>query len=509
MIWRHRERKADGGYSSGKVFLNTIIYTVTTLLQKALSFFLLPLYTAFLTPKDYGITGLIANFTSVLSLLFTLSLNSAVTRFYYEYKDDNKKLKDFWGTIVVYAGVSSIVFGGILTAFDGHITGIFLKNVAFYPFVFLGILNIVTVPVYTIYQTMLETRQEALNYSLNSMGNFMTGIILNVVFIAVFRMGAAGVLLANFLAALLFAVLAIYRIYRRKFINITFNPVYFKEALSYSLPLIPHMLSGVVASFFSRIFLNNSSTLYNVGLYNVGAQFGLLVDIAQSSANSAYVPWYFEMMNKGEEARPYIINMADILMRVFCIVSLCIALFTKEVICMMTTSSYHLSWIIVPTLAIAYLFKGIYYFYANTLFYNKKATRFIFIATISGSMFNILISALLTPLLGLMAPACSVFLEKALTCIVVIIMSRLIEPVDFNLMRMILYILITVFAVFIGLTLDFNMPEREISALAIVLKAAVVISMILVFFARDAYRIKPLISSFINNNVKNNLRRQG
>jgi O-antigen/teichoic acid export membrane protein len=75
------------------VLANSFYYTFSSLLIKAFGFFLLPLYTAYLSPNDYGITNLIHSFLSVSTFLVSFSLYSAIPRFYVEYKDQRDKLK--------------------------------------------------------------------------------------------------------------------------------------------------------------------------------------------------------------------------------------------------------------------------------------------------------------------------------------------------------------------------------------------------------------------------------
>ena len=79
--------------SVSKLLKNSGIYVIVSMLQKCISFFLLPLYTAFLTPADYGILNVVSSISSLLSVFFLLSLNSAGARFYYTYLNDEQYVK--------------------------------------------------------------------------------------------------------------------------------------------------------------------------------------------------------------------------------------------------------------------------------------------------------------------------------------------------------------------------------------------------------------------------------
>ena len=58
-------------FSISKSFSNSTIYFFTSVLQKALSFFLLPIYTIYLGTEDYGLVSLILSFFGVITLLIT------------------------------------------------------------------------------------------------------------------------------------------------------------------------------------------------------------------------------------------------------------------------------------------------------------------------------------------------------------------------------------------------------------------------------------------------------
>ena len=66
----------------------------------------MPLYTKWLTDVEYGITGIANSFITTMSFIVSFSLFSAITRFYVDYKNDEKKLKEFYGTVVLFTLLS-------------------------------------------------------------------------------------------------------------------------------------------------------------------------------------------------------------------------------------------------------------------------------------------------------------------------------------------------------------------------------------------------------------------
>lgn len=474
-----------------KVLLNSGFYTVTSILQKGIGFLLLPLYTLYLTPTDYGITGIVNSFTAILTLLFTLSLNGSVQRYYYVYQADKEKLRSFYGTIVMFVIFNSLILSAIIIVFQRWLISPFIEGIEFYPYIFLGVLTVLFNPMYTIYQSLLQTLQKGKEFSINSLLHFALMVFLNVLFIVVFQLGAVGQLLSYLVTAVVFGLYSLISLYRKKVISFNFNFSYLREALSYSVPLIPHNLSSTIAAFISRLLLNNLISTASAGLFNIASQFMLIIDTFHMSVNNAYIPWFYGEMEKGtKKSHEGIIKFADIISKGYLVISVAVSFFIKEIIQIFLPSSYLNAWMIIPIMLVAYQLRSIYLFYVNTLFYNTKSTRFIFIASVTGSLVNIITMSSLTSVLGIFAPAVALLAQQMVVVIIVIILSRRLEPVDFKLNNMILYIIIMILAMLIGQFYDFSNPTSEISIINILYKAVILIIVTFLILYRDLPIIK-------------------
>ena len=97
------ERPAETGKSALKALLQgALILAISNVVLKAINFFLLPLYTAYLTPEQLGINDAIANFTSLVYTLLVLSFDAAFSAFYYDKPDESHRqsvLSTVWFTL--------------------------------------------------------------------------------------------------------------------------------------------------------------------------------------------------------------------------------------------------------------------------------------------------------------------------------------------------------------------------------------------------------------------------
>lgn len=438
-----------------KVLKNSLLYTFSALLVNAISFLLLPVYTMFLTPKDYGITNLISSFTGVTTFIVAFSLYSAIIRFYVDYKHEREKLKRFYGTVIVFVIISGAMFVSLGLIFNKVVISWFFKGISFYPFVLIALLTLTFVCLRMIHQSILQGMQQAKKLTIINLSVFSFQVCFNLLFICVFKLGATGALLATLLINMGYSIYMIFDLKKNNVVTFCLDIKILKEALKYSVPLMPHNLSTSIASFASRIFINKSGSLASVGLYGVAFQLGTIIDVVQSSVNSAFTPWFYDMMNNScEESRKNVVSLSRFLLIIYSLIYMGIGLFSQEVIILMTNEKYIMAWTTIPILVMAFSVKSVYYFYINILFYYKDAARKIFIATITGSVADIMISFVLVPRYGMYGASVSFLIAKIIVVSIVVVMSKKHDDIGYKIIDMLKIIIPSL--LFMGLGLYFS-----------------------------------------------------
>lgn len=423
--------------SWSRVLKNSGLYGLVSFFQKAMGFLLLPIYTAYLSPDDYGIVSVVTSMVAVMYIIYTFAMEGSITRFYYEYKDDMKHVKEFWGTITIFVLINSVISTIVIFIFRNSIINSVLKDISFFPYVFLGLISLTVSPLYLIYQATLQARQLGRSYAANNAINFFLKIFLTVVFLLMTNLGAIGVLLASAITDVLFFVITLYRFLPE--VSFKFNIKYFKEALKYSLPLIPHLLSGWALAMLDRIFINNMKTTYDVGIYNIGFQISNIINVITAAANQAYVPWFFEKMKEDISSRKDIINFATVAVTLYCYLAFSLSLFGRNILEFMVSAEYRIAWEIIPLLSFAYVFHGIYYFSVNTLFYNKKGTKYIPIGTFFSAILNVILNFVFVPYYGNIGASLATLISMVLSSVLIMIISLKIEKIEFNYLKMYVY----------------------------------------------------------------------
>lgn len=417
-----------------KVLKNSSIYGAVSVLQKGINFFLLPLYTVYLTTTDYGILAVVNSYVALLSIIFSFGIARATDRFYFVYRGDKEKVKELWGTIITFIYLSSIIVFLIFFVFKDYLIIPFTKGISFYPFIFLGLITITLDPAFRIYQSTLPIRHDAKKYSINNILRFSTRLLLVLCFVVVFKMSAMGVLLATAITSLLFFIYTIFSF--KKEVKIGINKKMLSETLKYSIPLLPMALTGWAYSMIDKIFLNNLKSTSSAGIYNIGFEFGFIMILIIDSIHVAFKPWFYESMELGDAGKRKIIKYSELFVLLYGCIALFISFFGKEVLQIMVTEDFREGWKVIPFITFSFVFSGIQYFFGYPIFYNIKKTKYLNIPIFAGTGINILLNILLIPKYGMIGAAITTLVAHLVSASIMIFVSRKIEFINFNWVRM-------------------------------------------------------------------------
>jgi len=78
------------------LFKHSAIYGVGQVLSRLASFLLLPVYTSYLRPRDYGVIAILDVVGNLLGILLALAITAAVNRYHFEEKDEIKQSQVWW-----------------------------------------------------------------------------------------------------------------------------------------------------------------------------------------------------------------------------------------------------------------------------------------------------------------------------------------------------------------------------------------------------------------------------
>lgn len=214
---------------------NTLILTIGKISTQAISFFLLPLYTAYLTKQDYGVVDLVSTIVTLLIPILNLQIEQGIFRFMVTNRDDKPQLSNIVSTSFTF------LFAQVLLVTAIFIVANFFVSNEYRWFLYANL--VINMILFSLMQTMRGVGDNV-GYAVAAVISSVCNIGVNLLLILAFGLGAKAMLTATIVGGIVASLFAIIRVKFWHYFNIArFNKQTLKELLLYSAPLVPNELS--------------------------------------------------------------------------------------------------------------------------------------------------------------------------------------------------------------------------------------------------------------------------
>jgi len=420
--------RADVRNLAGK----SLIYGLGSVLLRSISVLVLPLYTRYLTPEDYGIVALGSTLTALLSHILPLSLYSAVGRFFFlvESAADRRRMI---GTIWLAMSAIGLVVSLALDFAGARLFEAVFPQLPFDPYVRIAIWTAFLVLFSFVPLTLFQAQERAEVYVWWTAATLLITVGLTIVCVVFLELGAYGYLLATLIAN---AVLVLpYLVVMLRHADLCIDPARLKTALAFSLPLVPHGLAGWVLNVSDRAILQFYVTVSALGLYSLGYTFGMIQIMISGAIGNAWFPFVFKRVaEEGNAAEPRLARLATYYILAICAVSVGLCLFARDAIYLLTTEPFHPAHEVVPIIVIAYLWNGLYTLPQNVLFLKSK-TAWIPLATVAAATVNVAMNFALVPRYGIMAAAWATFAAFFVMFVILFVIAHRVSAFPYEYRR--------------------------------------------------------------------------
>ena len=384
-----------------KFIKDSSIYSLQPILQKAISFFLIPLYTAFLTPGDYGNLSYIITIGAFFTMICEFGMTSSFWKFRAESHDVETKKILFFNLYLVrlILGVSIILLAVIFQKV--------FKNLIDEK----GLIYLIALVISIFYQNSLliyRAEFKAKKYLIYSIINSVLFLLFNILFVVYFKMNYGGVIWGYFGSFVISSIISFHAVKEVKFkIDIKL----LKSMLKYGYPLMIGNLAAVIISLSDRIFLKNYSNDYELGLYSYGYKYAdLLNALLIQSFFLAWNPMRWEIY-KRPDAKQVFTKFYKYILILFPIITLMLSSIIISIGSFITIDKTFLDgFSIVVMISISFIFFAFYYFNAMGILFQDK-TYYITIIIALSSGVCLLFNFLLIPKYGLMGAGISTIIS--------------------------------------------------------------------------------------------------
>lgn len=251
---------------------------------------------------------------------------------------------------------------------------------------------------------------------------------------------------------------------------------YWKHALLFNLPLIPHYLSQQVLSHADRIMIKDMIGASEAGIYGLAYSISQIMMLFNTSLSHTLSPWVYQKIK--EDRAEDISRIAYLSMGVIAVVNLALIAVAPEVVTVFAPAPYHEAIWVIPPVAMSVLFMFSYDLFAKFEFYHEK-TRYIMVASVLGALTNVVLNYIFIKMFGYYAAA-----YTTLFCYIVYVLAhyifmrqicnRYMNGVVVYRPRMLIAIYGTFMAAGFGLMLTYERPVLRYSLIALALAALVI-----------------------------------
>jgi len=435
-----------------KLLKHSSVYSLGNILNKAIGFLLIPFYTHYLTTADYGTLELLDLSITLVGLLLNLWMNASLVRYYYEY-DDAKNRNQVVGTAMVATSSASAIVsaGGFLWARE--ISSLILKSPGFEFFVRVIALNLFFTCLNSVSFSYLRAREKSsVIVTMNSVSLAMS-LGLNIYFLAVLKTGVIGVLYSSLISnAVVTTALTISTVRQA---GLHFDWAKLRHLAAFGLPLILTSFSAFELNFADRFFLQHYSTVSTVGIYSLGYKFGYMLSFLL--IQPFMMIWGARMYEiaKRHDAGIVFSRIVAYFTLLMSLVALGMSLVIKQIIAIVASQQFHEAYRVVPTVALAYVFYGISYYFQTGIYISKRTT-YLGVMGIICAAANIALNFLLIPRFAAMGAAWATMLSFFLMAIVAYMLSQRVYQIPYALFRIALPVIAGMGIYFISTLFDMS-----------------------------------------------------
>jgi O-antigen/teichoic acid export membrane protein len=417
-------------------------YTAASILSKLIAVALLPLYTRYLTPADYGAAEVMFAAVVSASIVVRLGLIEAVLRFYY--KDDEDPDAVIAST---FAGLFWFATIGALVAlpFARPISEALLDE----PAADLARISIGGLWALTMFEFMLtlfRLEERARAFFITTLINVLAAIGLTVALVVGAEEGARGLLVGSYASGAATVVVLIAMQWRR--LSLHFDRELLRRLLRFGLPTMPAEASLYLLNFVDRIIIVRSAGLAAAGLYSLAVKFAQAVNVLVRGFQLAWPPLAYSIRDD-DEARGAYATIVSLFVAGCAFVVTGMWLFSRWFPRLLAAPEFFGSYKAIGLISVAVTLYALYLVMVVILGRTGR-TEFNFPAAIGALLTNVVLNLLLVPPLGIVGAGLALVASYLVVLALMYGFTQRLFPVPYEWGRLARVVLVTAVLVGVG-----------------------------------------------------------
>lgn len=368
-----------------KSFLgNSFIYFIGSTLSKLIGFILIPIYTALISPTDFGYYDLSITYVTIAASALFFDLWISTMRFMYD--DDSEKHR----SNIVRSGFTIFAMSSVVYILIG-LTVADLTNLPYMGFIIAyGLLSNICSMFLFIARGYGKNKQFAVS---GIIGALVTSAC-SLIFLTAFKLDFSGLYIASimgFISQIIYIESSI--ALRKKVFLYPFDKDITKEIFIYTFPLIINAAAFWMLTGYNRIVISAELPLSENGIYAIAARFVLVTTLITAVFNYAWQDVLFSKAAKKQLSSFYRRSSNFYMILLLAGGAVLMPIFNLG-FDLIVSPAYVEAKAVIPLLIIASLFTA-YITFQGSLFHSLKKTKVMFYSMFVACIINVL---LCTPL---------------------------------------------------------------------------------------------------------------
>ncbi len=417
-------------------------YTASSVLSKLVAVVLLPVYTAYLSPADYGAAEVMLASLVAASILVRFGLIEALLRYYYLSGEEPRAVVRTSFAALFWLATAGALVG---LAFAEPISEALLER----PDAELARLAVLGLWVLTLWEyvlTLLRLDERARAYFTLTVLNVLATIPVTVWLVVVEDQGAAGILLGSFGTG---AAFLLWRLWvERRRLSFAFDRPLLRRMVRFGLPTMPAELSLYSLNFIDRILIVRLAGLAEAGLYALAIKFAQGMNVLARGFQLAFPPLAYSIADDDEARRAYsLIVTWFAAVCAFCVAGLW--LLSRQLVELLAAPEYFEAHEAIGLLATGIALYSLYLVLVVVLGRTGR-TEFNLPATIAGTAVNVVLNLVLIGPLGIVGAGLALVASYAVVLALMYALTQRLFPVAYEWGRLALLVAVTAAVVAAG-----------------------------------------------------------
>lgn len=356
-----------------------IWFSACSILQKGISFIVVPIFTRILTTEQYGTYSLYLSWLQILTIITSLYLYYGVfTNGMNKYDTDRDRyISSMQGLTLTITAIVFVIFFVTQNAWS-DILGLAPH------LIFLMFVEMAVTPALSFWSGRQRFEYKYRKLVIVTLCKSIINPVLGLIMVSLAEDKATARILSVVIVEVCFCgVIMIYQFLKGK---CWIDKKYWKFALGMAIPLLPHYLSGMILNKGDQIMISKMVSTSAVAFYSVAYNIGMLVQIFTNAISNSFTPWIYQRIKADKyEKIPETINF---LMLLVAAISLGLMLLSPELVLLFGSSGYASAAYVIPPVAASVFFIFLYNILATPQFYFEK-TSFLMVSSILAAVINL------------------------------------------------------------------------------------------------------------------------